>query len=191
MVKLAEKNQQIIAVTAAMPEGTGLAKFAETYPDRFFDVGIAEQHGVIFAAGLATEGLKPVVAIYSTFLQRAYDEIIHDVCLQKLPVIFALDRAGIVGEDGPTHTGLFDISYLRHIPNLVAMAPKDGDELRLMLEFALKHNGPSAIRYPRGKVPAKEFPDTETFVNSSCQLYPTSQGIYVVNQQEISLLQIA
>ena len=150
---LAENDQRIIAVSAAMKEGTGLNCFAEKFPDRFFDVGIAEPHAVTFAAGLASRGLKPVVAIYSTFLQRAYDEIVHDVCLQKLPVIFAIDRAGIVGEDGPTHHGLFDISYLRHIPNLVFMSPKDGAELKQMLEFAIKYQGPSAIRYPRGKVP--------------------------------------
>ena len=150
---LAENDRRIIAVSAAMKEGTGLNCFAEKFPDRFYDVGIAEPHAVTFAAGLASRGLKPVVAIYSTFLQRAYDEIVHDVCLQKLPVIFAIDRAGIVGEDGPTHHGLFDISYLRHIPNLVFMSPKDGAELKQMLEFAIKYQGPSAIRYPRGKVP--------------------------------------
>jgi 1-deoxy-D-xylulose-5-phosphate synthase len=153
LTDLGSSDKRIIAVSAAMKEGTGLDCFAEKYPDRFYDVGIAEPHAVTFAAGLASRGLKPVVAIYSTFLQRAYDEIIHDVCLQKLPVIFAIDRAGIVGEDGPTHQGLFDISFLRHIPNLVVMSPKDGEELRMMLEFAIKHNGPSAIRYPRGKVP--------------------------------------
>lgn len=151
--ELAENDQRIIAVSAAMKEGTGLNCFEEKFPDRFYDVGIAEPHAVTFAAGLASRGLKPVVAIYSTFLQRAYDEIVHDVCLQKLPVIFAIDRAGIVGEDGPTHHGLFDISYLRHIPNLVIMSPKDGAELKQMLEFAIKYQGPSAIRYPRGKVP--------------------------------------
>lgn len=150
---LAEEDHRIIAVSAAMKEGTGLDCFAEKFPDRFYDVGIAEPHAVIFAAGLASRGLRPVVAIYSTFLQRAYDEIVHDVCLQRLPVIFAIDRAGIVGEDGPTHQGLFDISYLRHIPNLVFMAPKDGAELKQMLEFAIKYQGPSAIRYPRGIVP--------------------------------------
>ena len=153
LTDLAENDQRIIAVSAAMKEGTGLNCFAEKFPDRFYDVGIAEPHAVTFAAGLASRGLRPVVAIYSTFLQRAYDEIVHDVCLQKLPVIFAIDRAGIVGEDGPTHHGLFDISYLRHIPNLVFMSPKDGAELKQMLEFAIKYQGPSAIRYPRGKVP--------------------------------------
>ncbi len=150
MVKLAKEDQKIIAVTAAMPEGTGLTKFASAYPDRFFDVGIAEQHGITFAAGMATEGFKPVVAIYSTFLQRAYDQIIHDVCLESLPVVFAIDRGGIVGEDGPTHHGLFDFSYLRSLPNMVAMAPKDENELCRMLITALSHNGPISFRYPRG-----------------------------------------
>jgi 1-deoxy-D-xylulose-5-phosphate synthase len=150
LVELAEKDQRIVAVTAAMPEGTGLAKFAEIFPDRFFDVGIAEQHGVTFAAGMATEGLKPVVAIYSTFLQRAYDQVLHDVCLDRLPVIFAVDRSGIVGEDGSTHHGLFDLSYLRSLPNMVVMAPSDENELRRMLVTALQHDGPIAFRYPRG-----------------------------------------
>lgn len=152
LTDLASKDDRLIAISAAMKEGTGLECFADKYPERFYDVGIAEPHAVTFAAGLATRGLRPVVAIYSTFLQRAYDEIIHDVCLQKLPVIFAIDRAGIVGEDGPTHNGLFDISFLRHIPGLVVMAPKDGYELRQMLEFSIRHDGPSAIRYPRGKI---------------------------------------
>jgi 1-deoxy-D-xylulose-5-phosphate synthase len=152
LTDLAAKDKRIIAISAAMKEGTGLEHFAERYPDRFYDVGIAEPHAVTFAAGLATQGLKPVVAIYSTFLQRAYDEIVHDVCLQNLPVVFAIDRAGIVGEDGPTHNGLLDLSYLRHIPNIVVMAPKDAYELRAMLELALKHDGPSAIRYPRKKI---------------------------------------
>lgn len=152
MIEFAEKDDKIIAVSAAMKEGTGLEHFAKIYPDRFYDVGIAEQHAVTFAAGLATQGLKPVVAIYSTFLQRAYDEIVHDVCLQNLHVVFAIDRAGIVGDDGPTHNGIFDLSFLRHIPNMVVMAPKDGVEFKSMLELALCHNGPVAIRYPRGNV---------------------------------------
>jgi 1-deoxy-D-xylulose-5-phosphate synthase len=150
LVELAEKNPAIVAVTAAMPEGTGLHQFSETFPERFFDVGIAEQHGVTFAAGLAAEGMRPVVAIYSTFLQRAYDQILHDVCLDSLPVVFALDRGGIVGEDGATHHGLFDLSFLRSLPNMVVMAPKDENELRRMLVTALAHNGPVALRYPRG-----------------------------------------
>jgi len=151
MVELARTNDKIIAVTAAMPEGTGLVPFSKAYPDRFFDVGIAEQHGVTFAAGMATEGYCPVVAIYSTFLQRAFDQIIHDVCIENLPVVFALDRGGIVGEDGPTHHGLFDISFLRSIPNMVVMGPKDENELRRMLVTAVAHDGPIALRYPRGQ----------------------------------------
>ncbi|MEW6569911.1 MAG: 1-deoxy-D-xylulose-5-phosphate synthase [Nitrospirota bacterium] len=151
LIELAAKDDRIIAISAAMKEGTGLENFARIYPDRFYDVGIAEQHAVTFAAGLATQGLKPVVAIYSTFLQRAYDEIVHDVCLQNLHVVFAIDRAGIVGEDGPTHNGIFDISYLRHIPNMVVMSPKDANEMKVMLELALNHDGPVAIRYPRSK----------------------------------------
>ncbi len=150
MMELARKDKRIVAVTAAMPEGTGLAAFAEAFPQRFFDVGIAEQHGVTFAAGLASEGLKPVVAIYSTFLQRAYDQILHDVCIESLPVVFALDRGGIVGEDGATHHGLFDLSYLRSLPNMVVMSPKDENELRKMLLTAIQHQGPIALRYPRG-----------------------------------------
>ena len=150
MVELAREDQRIVAVTAAMPEGTGLSGFAEAFPKRFFDVGIAEQHGVTFAAGLASEGLKPVVAIYSTFLQRAFDQIIHDVCIESHPVIFAIDRGGIVGEDGATHHGLFDFSYLRCLPNMVVMSPKDENELRHMLKTAIQHPGPIAMRYPRG-----------------------------------------
>ena len=151
VIKLAEKNDKIIGITAAMPSGTGLEEFGEKYPDRFFDVGICEQHGVTFAAGLSLEGFVPVVAIYSTFLQRAYDMIIHDVCLQNLHVVFAIDRAGLVGEDGATHHGLFDIAYLRHIPNMIVMAPKDENELQHMLYTAIeKINQPVAVRYPRG-----------------------------------------
>ncbi|MFO8085683.1 MAG: 1-deoxy-D-xylulose-5-phosphate synthase [Desulfobacterales bacterium] len=150
MAQLAKSDEKIIAVTAAMPEGTGLVGYSKQFPDRFFDVGIAEQHGVTFAAGLAAEGFKPVVAIYSTFLQRAYDQILHDVCLESLPVIFALDRGGIVGEDGATHHGLFDLCYLRSLPNMVVMAPKDENELRRMLYTAVSLNKPAAIRYPRG-----------------------------------------
>ena len=162
MVKLAKEDQKIIAVTAAMPEGTGLTKFASAYPDRFFDVGIAEQHGITFAAGIATEGFKPVVAIYSTFLQRAYDQIVHDVCIEALPVVFSIDRGGIVGEDGPTHHGLFDFSYLRSLPNMVVMAPKDENELCRMLTTALSHNGPISLRYPRGAGPGVKIDDIFT-----------------------------
>lgn len=150
LIKLASEDRRIVAITAAMPEGTGLHDFAGRFPTRFFDVGIAEQHAVTFSAGLALEGLRPVVAIYSTFMQRAYDQVAHDVCLLNLPVIFALDRGGLVGEDGPTHHGLFDFAYLRHLPNMVVMAPKDENELQHMLKTAIDHSGPIAIRYPRG-----------------------------------------
>jgi len=151
LAEIAEKNKKVVAITAAMPPGTGLEKFAKKYPERFFDVGIAEEHAVTFAAGIASKGFRPVCAIYSTFLQRAYDQIIHDVCLQNLNVIFAVDRAGLVGEDGPTHHGCFDLSYLRDIPNMAVMAPASTKELEKMLELAVKHNGPIAIRYPRGE----------------------------------------
>ncbi len=148
--ELARQEEKIIAITAAMPEGTGLSQFASEFPDRFYDVGIAEQHAVNFAAGLALGGLRPVVAIYSTFLQRAYDQVYHDVCLQDLPVVFVLDRAGIVSDDGPTHQGINDIAYLRHMPNIVLMAPKDENELRSMLHSALSYSHPVAIRFPKG-----------------------------------------
>lgn len=141
----------MVAITAAMPDGTGLKRFRNMFPQRFFDVGIAEEHAVTFAAGLAAAGLKPVVAIYSSFLQRAYDQIIHDVCIQKLPVVFAVDRAGLVGSDGETHQGIFDISYLTSIPNMTLMAPKNKWELSDMLKFAINFDGPIAIRYPRGE----------------------------------------
>jgi len=150
MLRLAENNNKIVAISAAMSDGTGLDKFAEKYPDRFFDVGLAESHGVTFACGLAVEGLHPVAAIYSTFTQRAYDQIVHDLCLQNLPVTLALDRAGLVGEDGPTHHGVFDIAFLRHVPHMVLMSPKDENELQHMLKTAVEHPGPTAIRYPRG-----------------------------------------
>ncbi|MCP3682555.1 MAG: 1-deoxy-D-xylulose-5-phosphate synthase [bacterium] len=152
IVKLADENEKIIGITAAMPDGTGLSEFGKRFPSRFFDVAIAEQHAVTFAAGLASCNLKPVVAIYSTFLQRGYDQMIHDVCLQNLPIVFCLDRAGLVGEDGPTHHGTFDLSYLRTMPNMIVMAPKDENELQHMLKTAVEHNGPIAIRYPRGSV---------------------------------------
>ena len=150
LLRLAEHDEKIVAISAAMCAGTGLDAFERTFPGRFYDVGIAEQHAVTFAAGLATEGFKPVVAIYSTFLQRAYDQVLHDVCLQNLPVTFALDRAGLVGADGPTHHGVFDFAYLRHLPNMLLMAPKDENELQHMLKTALDHPGPAAIRYPKG-----------------------------------------
>jgi 1-deoxy-D-xylulose-5-phosphate synthase len=150
MKKLAQENEKIVAVTAAMPDGTGLSPFAKEYPERFFDVGIAEQHAVTFAAGLAAEGFRPVVALYSSFLQRGFDQLCHDVCLQDLPVLFAIDRAGVVGSDGPTHHGVFDLSYLRLLPGLVVMAPKDENELQHMLATGIQLPGPSAVRYPRG-----------------------------------------
>jgi 1-deoxy-D-xylulose-5-phosphate synthase len=151
LCELAREERRLVAITAAMQSGTGLERFSREFPDRFYDIGIAEQHAVSFAAGLALEGMKPVVAIYSTFLQRAYDQVHQDVCLQNLPVVFALDRGGIVGEDGPTHHGLFDYSYLRHIPNLVIMVPKDEEEFGHMIKTAVEWSGPVAFRYPRGK----------------------------------------
>jgi len=152
LIQMAEKDKRIVAITAAMPKGTGLNLFQEKFPERLFDVGIAEAHAVGFASGLAKAGLIPFVAIYSTFLQRAYDQMIHDVALQNLKVIFILDRAGVVGEDGPTHHGVFDIAYLRSLPNMVCMAPKDGEELKEMLQFSLSLNSPVSIRYPKGAV---------------------------------------
>lgn len=151
LLQLAEQDERVIAITAAMPEGTGLAAFAEKFPDRFVDVGICEQHAVTFAAGLAIRGYRPFVAIYSTFLQRSYDQIVHDVCLQNLPVTFCIDRAGLVGEDGATHQGAFDLSYLRHIPNMTMFVPRDEEALRRGLFTALSHGGPFALRYPRGQ----------------------------------------
>ncbi|GAB6082364.1 1-deoxy-D-xylulose-5-phosphate synthase [Desulfuromonas carbonis] len=148
---MADRDQRVVAITAAMPDGTGLSRFAERHPDRFFDVGIAEQHAVTFAAGLACQGLRPVVALYSTFLQRAYDNVLHDVCLQNLPVTFAMDRGGLVGADGPTHHGVFDLSYLRHIPNLTFAVPRDELQLQRLMVTALAAEGPFAYRYPRGK----------------------------------------
>lgn len=148
--ELAKENEKIAAITAAMPQGTGLDVFEKLYPERFFDVGIAEEHAVTFAAGLATGGYQPIVAVYSTFLQRAYDQIVHDVCVGELPVVFAIDRAGIVGNDGETHQGILDISYLSHIPGMTVMAPRDGTELKEMLRFAVNLKRPVALRYPRG-----------------------------------------
>jgi 1-deoxy-D-xylulose-5-phosphate synthase len=163
ILELAAQDPHIAAITAAMPDGTGLTKFSKEFPDRYFDTAIAEQHAVCFAAGLAAEGMKPITAIYSTFLQRAYDIVLHDVALQNLPVLFCLDRAGLVGDDGPTHHGVFDIAYLRHIPNVSLLAPKDGPELAAMLNYMVRehvtgpHAGPIAIRYPRGNAPSIEW----------------------------------
>ncbi len=153
LTKLADANDKVVAITAAMPNGTALDLFRPHHPTRYFDVGIAEEHAVLFAAGMATKGYRPFCAIYSTFLQRAFDQIVHDVALQELPVVFCMDRGGLSGDDGPTHHGLFDISYLRGVPNLIHMSPKDEDELQDMMATALEHNGPSAIRYPRGTGP--------------------------------------
>lgn len=172
LVDLAAENDKIVAITAAMPEGTGLKRFSQIFRARFFDVGIAEEHAVTFAAGLATVGIKPVVAIYSSFLQRAYDQILHDVCIQDLPVVFAVDRAGLVGEDGETHHGIFDLSYLGNIPNMTIMAPKNRYELSSMLEFAMDFKGPIAIRYGRGEAcyDYKEYNDRIIFGKSECLL---------------------
>lgn len=164
MIARAEQDDRVVAITAAMTSGTGLEAFADRFPDRFYDVGICEQHAVTMAAGMARMGLCPVVAIYSTFLQRAYDQIVHDVCLQNLPVIFAVDRAGLVGEDGPTHHGVFDISYLRNIPNLTVMAPADENELADMLYSAFSYKGPVAIRYPRGAGEGVEVETRRNFI---------------------------
>jgi 1-deoxy-D-xylulose-5-phosphate synthase len=158
LCELAAVDEKILAISAAMPDGTGLSRFAEKFPERFHDVGICEQHAVTFAAGLATQGFKPVVAVYSTFMQRAYDQVVHDVCLQNLPVVLALDRAGLVGEDGPTHHGVFDISCLRHVPNLNLLAPRDSVTLRECLAAALALNAPAALRYPRGVCPDRIAP---------------------------------
>ncbi|NOQ67082.1 MAG: 1-deoxy-D-xylulose-5-phosphate synthase [Desulfobacterales bacterium] len=183
LVHLAEKNPKIVAITAAMPAGTGLMNFARRFPNRFFDVGIAEQHAVTFAAGLATEGMHPVIAIYSTFLQRALDQVIHDVCLQNLPVTFALDRGGVVGDDGPTHHGVFDLNYLRFIPNLVLMAPKDENELQHMLHTAIQHDGPTAVRYPRGAGEGVELSDNLSEI-------PIGKGELLREGKDILLLPI-
>jgi 1-deoxy-D-xylulose-5-phosphate synthase len=150
LIQLANEDPRIVAITAAMPDGTGLDRFQKVHPERYYDVGIAEQHAVTFAAGLATEGMKPVAAIYSTFLQRAFDQVVHDVCVQNLDVTFAIDRAGLVGADGATHQGFYDVTYLRALPNMIVMAPKDENELRHMLKTAIEHPGPAAVRYPRG-----------------------------------------
>lgn len=157
MTEMAEKDPDIVAVSAAMIDGVGLEGFAKRFPDRIFDAGIAEQHAVSFAAGLAVQGMKPVVAVYSTFLQRAYDQIVEDVCLQDLPVVFAIDRAGVVGSDGETHNGIFDISFLSGIPNMTVLAPADSAELGRMIEYAFKLGTPVAIRYPKGAVPEREI----------------------------------
>ncbi|AEF94942.1 1-deoxy-D-xylulose-5-phosphate synthase [Desulfotomaculum nigrificans CO-1-SRB] len=183
MINLAKQDDKIIGITAAMPSGTGLNKFAQEFPNRYFDVGIAEQHAVTMAAGLAAGGYRPVVAIYSTFLQRAYDQVLHDVCLQNLPVTFALDRAGLVGDDGPTHHGVFDLAYLRNIPNMVIMAPKDENELQHMLKTAVYHNAPTAVRYPRGA-------GEGVAIDSQLQTIPIGQAEVLWDGEDVVLLAI-
>lgn len=179
LMELAEKDDRIVAVSAAMADGTGLGRFAAKFKNKFFDVGIAEQHAVTFCAGLATGGYKPVFAVYSTFLQRAYDQIIHDVCMQNLNVIFAIDRAGIVGSDGETHQGVFDITYLRHIPNLTIMSPKDGRELGDMLRLAVTLNGPVAIRYPRGNAKKYDYPEIPLEYGKSELIQEGEDGVII------------
>ena len=178
---MAETDEKVVGITPAMGEGSGMREFAKRFPDRFFDVAIAEQHAVTFAAGMACEGTKPVVAIYSTFLQRAYDQLIHDVALQNLDVLFAIDRAGLVGEDGPTHAGSFDISYLRCIPNMVVMTPSDEAEARLMLSTGYHYQGPAAVRYPRGKGPGAAL-------SRNLDTLPIGKGMIRREGQKVALL---
>ena len=177
MIAVAQKDNRVVGITAAMPDGTGLAKFGKVYPNRYYDVGIAEAHAVCFAAGAATSGLKPVCAIYSTFLQRAYDQIVHDVCIQNLPVVFCMDRAGFVGDDGPTHMGLYDIAYLRTLPNITLMAPRNEDELLPMLEHALSLKGPAAIRYPRGSTSGKHHDPLAPIVQGRAEVLRRGKGV--------------
>ncbi|MCK4850812.1 MAG: 1-deoxy-D-xylulose-5-phosphate synthase, partial [Phycisphaerae bacterium] len=179
LVKLARKDQRIVAITAAMPDGTGLCKFAEEFGERTFDVGICEAHAVAMAAGLAKEGFRPVVAIYSTFLQRSVDQIFQEVALQNLPVVFAIDRAGLVGADGPTHQGFMDIAYLRPLPGMVCCSPADAAEMAQALEFALKHNAPVALRYPRSTVP-EELPKGEKFVLGKSRVMRQGKDLFIV-----------
>ncbi len=175
---LATEDPRIIGVTAAMPSGTGMGRFKREFPKRFIDVGIAEQHGVTMSAGLATAGMRPVFAVYSTFLQRGYDQILHDVCMQNLPVIFAIDRAGLVGQDGETHHGVFDLSYLMHMPNMTILAPKDGLELQAMMRYALTLNGPTAIRYPRGSAHIENSSNPEGLIE--CPMCHLTEGNAVI-----------
>ena len=183
LCKLARQNDKLAAITAAMPAGTGLIPFSNEFPNRFFDVGIAEQHAVTFAAGMAMEGMRPVVAVYSTFLQRALDQVIHDVCLPNLPVTFAIDRGGVVGDDGPTHHGVFDLSFLRFIPNLVLMAPKNENELQHMLYTATKYDGPVAIRYPRGSGDGAEL-------DNNFKKIPIGKGELLLEGNDVLLLPV-
>lgn len=177
MVELGKTNPAVVGITAAMPQGTGLVEFQKQYPERFMDVGIAEEHAVTFAAGMASGGFHPVVAIYSTFLQRAYDQILHDVCINKLPVTFAVDRAGIVGPDGETHQGIFDISYLSSIPNMTVMAPKNGEELIRMMKFATSFDGPVSVRYPRGAASMALTTHTDPIVYGKAEIIEEQEGI--------------
>lgn len=183
LLKLAEKDKSITAITAAMPEGTGLAAFRDKFPARYFDVGIAEEHAATFAAGLAAGGSKPVVALYSTFAQRCYDQIVHDICLQNLPVVFALDRAGLVGEDGPTHHGVFDLSFLRDIPNLILAAPADENEMQHMLKTAFDANAPFVLRYPRGAGFGVKMDDAP-------QALEIGKGVWLKKGKDVNILAI-
>ena len=183
VLREAESDPRIVGITAAMPEGTGMDGFRDRFPKRYFDVGLAEEHAVTFAAGLATEGYRPIVAIYSTFLQRAYDQIEHDVCLQKLPVILCLDRAGLVGEDGPTHHGVFDYSYLRMIPGMTVMAPADENELQHMLRTAIELGAPVSIRYPRGA-------GVGVAIDAEPKALPVGKGARLKDGSDVTLLAI-
>ena len=176
LVDMADADEKLVGITPAMCDGTGLNAFAEKYPNRYFDVGIAEQHALTFAAGMACDGLKPVVAIYSTFLQRAYDQLIHDIALQNLDVLFAIDRAGLVGADGPTHAGSFDLSYLRCIPNIVIMAPSDENECRQMLTTGYQYQGVAAVRYPRGV-------GTGAAIDAALETLPIGKGEIITKYQ--------
>lgn len=180
MIALAEKDPRVVGITAAMPDGTGLAKFGKRFPERYFDVGIAEAHAVCFAAGMATNGLRPVCAIYSTFLQRAYDQIVHDVVVQNLPVVFCMDRAGFVGDDGPTHMGLYDIAYLRTLPNFTLMAPRSEAELLPMMEHAISLNAPAAIRYPRGSTSGKHDEPLAPLVQGKAEVLRRGRDVAVL-----------
>ncbi|HZV77718.1 MAG TPA: 1-deoxy-D-xylulose-5-phosphate synthase [Candidatus Babeliales bacterium] len=180
MITVAEKNPRVVGITAAMPDGTGLAKFGKRFPDRYFDVGIAEAHAVCFAAGMATSGWRPVCAIYSTFLQRAYDQVVHDVAVQNLPVVFCMDRAGLVGDDGPTHMGLYDIAYLRTLPNFTLMAPRCEAELLPMLEHALSLGSPAGIRYPRGSSSGKHDEPPAPLVHGKAEVLRRGRDVAVV-----------
>ncbi|HEX7292900.1 MAG TPA: transketolase C-terminal domain-containing protein, partial [Solirubrobacterales bacterium] len=181
MVAEAERDRRVVGITAAMAGGTGLQKLADEVPEQYYDVGIAEQNAVLLASGLALQGAKPVCAIYSTFLQRAYDQIIHDVCLQELDVTFAMDRAGLVGDDGPTHHGAFDVSYFRPIPNVVVMAPRDEAMLVHMLRTAVAHDGPAALRYPRGAAEGVELPP-------EARQIPIGTGELLASGERVALL---